>query len=173
MAPMAAIFKPKDTCFPIRPQFEENNDIRLDDIASPCPMPTRGKAAATSVNKTLEYADRALQALDEIADAGNGTTDRETRLRALNLFAASSRIQGRLEDAELTLQIAVMEAEFSLGEDHPEVAAAWAELALVYVAMNQPAEADRVWLKAVEASARAKITGMNWPVYCAYSPAAA
>jgi tetratricopeptide (TPR) repeat protein len=117
-----------------------------------------------------DYADRALRLMDRIADSGGVPADRVTRVRALNLLAASCRLMGRWLEAEQTLQMALMEVEFSLGEEHPEVAAAWNELAQVYSAMNQPAAANRAWQRAMEVSARAQITGMTWPVVCAYSP---
>jgi tetratricopeptide (TPR) repeat protein len=122
---------------------------------------------------TCDYADRALRLLDEIADANNRPSDRATRLHALNLYAAACRLSGRLQDAELSLQIALMEAEYSLGHQHPEVAAAWGELAAVYRAMNQPAEAERIWNRAIEASEEARLSKTTtWPAYCAFSPAA-
>jgi tetratricopeptide (TPR) repeat protein len=122
---------------------------------------------------TCDYADRALRLLDEIADANNRPAERATRLHALNLYAAACRMSGRLQDAELSLQIALMEAEYSLGHQHPEVAAAWSELAAVYRAMNQPAEADRVSSRAIEASEGARLSKTTtWPVYCAFTPAA-
>jgi tetratricopeptide (TPR) repeat protein len=112
-----------------------------------------------------DYAERALILLDRIAEAERAPVDRETRLRALNLRAACCRLLGRWREAEQALQIALMESEFTLGEDHPEVAAAWSELALVYVAMNQPTAADRAWHRAIEVSTRAQITRMIWPAY--------
>ena len=119
---------------------------------------------------SCEYAERALRLLDEIGDTQNGRIDRKTKLRALNLQASAYRLLGRWSDAELTLQIVLMEAEFSLGEGHPEVAAAWSELALVYVELNQPAEAERVRVRAMEASSRAQATTGSWPTYCAFTP---
>jgi tetratricopeptide (TPR) repeat protein len=116
-----------------------------------------------------DYSERALRLLDRIADAG-GPVDRETRIRAINVHAASCRLTGRWQQAEQALQMALMEFEFSLGEDHPEVAAAWSELAMVYVAMNQHASAERAWTRAMEVSARSQVARMSWPVYCAYNP---
>jgi hypothetical protein len=97
-----------------------------------------------------DYADRALQLLDDIADATNTGVDREARLRAMTLFAAASRMLGRLQDAELTIQIALMEAESALGEEHPLVVAARAELDLIYAAINHPRHSDRGWKRAAD-----------------------
>jgi tetratricopeptide (TPR) repeat protein len=151
----------RDAAGPLDPELP-----RILLLTAETAMQRRNWAAA------CEYADRALHLLDAIADHGRAPVDREARLKGLSLYATACRLQDRLQDAELTLQIALMEAEQSLGEDHADVAAAWRELALVYIAMNQPEEADRVWKRAMEAAARAQITGQDWPAYCAVNPAA-
>jgi hypothetical protein len=88
-------------------------------------------------------AGRALHLLQRVADAARMPVDRQARLRALVMRAACCRLLGRLHEAGQTLRLALLESEFCLGRDHPDLAAAWSELALVYAAMNESAARRR------------------------------